>query len=415
MRKGWALGMGILVALMAITSCSSGSGQSGPTTLTVVAWKGGGTEIAGMDQLNLAFQQAHPEYKLDYKYVSETYETFVNTRLAAGEAPDVLMADRYKMLKWYKQGYLADLSDQPWVSRMYPSLKNFNSIKGKTYQLNSENAPLGLYVNLDLLKQAGINRAPNTWSEFLDDLNILKSKNINGLMLSNKGGWMGITLSLLLAANLVDKDWAGKYDSGQSSFNPAWSPVVDKIKALLNSGTVDPKLMLGLDPWSDGPAQFKSGKWAFFAQGAWELNDFAKNSTFNFSLNAFPGNDSGAPKTFTFVGAGWVVNSKAKNADGAKAYLNFMSQPNNSSVFLKAESGFSTLTDVESPAATQSQPVLATYKNGNTVPSAIEQLNFTDGESELGKAIQAIFVNPGMSTTSVLQTLDTQIPKSPIG
>jgi hypothetical protein len=48
------------------------------------------------------------------------------------------------------------------------------------------------------------------------------------------------------------------------------------------------------------------------------------------------------------------------------------------------------------------------------VPSAIEQLNFTDGEDELGKAMQLIFVNPGVSTASILQTLDKQIPKTPI-
>jgi raffinose/stachyose/melibiose transport system substrate-binding protein len=403
------------MVLAAITACGGGGPSNAPTTLNVVAWKGGGNEIAGMDVLNAAFQQAHPEYKLEYKYVSPDYETYVNTRLAAGEAPDVLMADRYKMLKWYKQGYLADLSDQPWVSRMYSNLKGFNSIKGKTYQLNSENAPLGLYVNLDLLKQAGINDAPTTWKQFLDDLAILKAKNINGFLLPNKGGWEGITLSLLLAANLVDKDWAGKYDSGQSTFNPAWAPVVDKMKALLSSGLVDPKLMLGLDPWSDGVAQFKSGKWAFFPQGAWELSDFTKGANFNFALTAFPGGDAGTePKTFTFVGAGWVVNSKAKNAAGAKAYLNFLSQPANASVFLKAESAFSTLTDVESPAISQENPMLASYKKGNTVPSAIEQLNFTDGEDELGKAMQLIFVNPGASTASILQTLDKQIPKTPI-
>jgi hypothetical protein len=83
-------------------------------------------------------------------------------------------------------------------------------------------------------------------------------------------------------------------------------------------------------------------------------------------------------------------------------------------VFLKAESAFSTLVDVESPAISQEQAVLASYKKGNTVPSAIEQLNFTDGEDELGKAMQLIFVNPGVSTTTILQTLDKQIPKSPI-
>src|SRR5262245_18677064 len=233
MRIRGSLVLALMAAVGAVISCtSSSSSSSGSTTLSVVAWKGGGSELAGMPDLNAAFQKAHPDIKLAYKYVSPDYETYVNSRLAAGNAPDVLMADRVKMIKWVKQGYLMDLSDQPWVSRMYPNLKFFNSVNGKTYQLNSENIAIGFYSNLDLLKQNGINAAPKTWPELISDLQTLKSKQVGGFMLANKGGWMGEQFALALAANLVPGDWAGKYDTGQASFNPAWAPVIDRIKAL---------------------------------------------------------------------------------------------------------------------------------------------------------------------------------------
>lgn len=415
-RNRLALSLVLALAAGSVVACSNNTGSSGgTTTLTVAAWKGGGTEPAGIAQLNAAFQKAHPDMKLEYKYVSPDYETYVNSRLAAGDAPDVLMADRGKMIKWVKQGYLADLSDQPWVARMTPALKYFNSINGKTYQLNSENIAISLYSNLDLLKQAGINEVPKTWPELLADLQTLNSKKLNGFMLANKGGWQGEQLALDLAANLVDKDWAAKYDSGQSAFNPTWVPVIDRIKELLASGTIDAKLMMGLDPWSDGMAQFKSGKWAFFIQGAWELSDIAKNVSFNFSFGPFPGGDAGTkPKAFTFVGTGWAVNAHAKNPTAAKAYVNFMSQSENAAAYLSAESAFSTLVDVPSPAVSQAQPALAAYNAGDTTTSALQVLNFLDSEAKMQDAVASIFANPAISTTSVLQTLDSQIPRTPL-
>jgi raffinose/stachyose/melibiose transport system substrate-binding protein len=391
------------------------SASSAPTALSVAAWKGGGSELAGLPELNAAFEKAHPDIKLDFKYVSPDYETFVNSRLAAGNAPDVLMADRVKMVKWVKQGYLADLSDQPWVSRMYPNLSFFNSIDGKTYQLNSENIAIGLYTNLDLLTQAGIASAPKTWPEFIADLQTLKAKNLGGFMLANKGGWMGEQFALALAANLVSPDWAGKYDAGQSSFNPDWAPVVNRIKDLFASGTVDPKLMLGLDPNNDGTPQFKAGKAAFMIQGAWAMADIAKSVSFNFAFSTFPGGDAGAsPKTFTFVGTGWAVNAKAQSPDAAKQYIDFMAQPENELAYITAEAAYSTLTDVESPGIPPAKPALDSYKAGDTSPSAAQVLNFPDAEVQIQKAIESIFVDPTIDTTKVLQTLDSQIPKTPL-
>src|SRR5262249_14710133 len=175
---------------------------------------------------------------------------------------------------------------------------------------------------------------------------------------------------------------------GQASFNPAWAAVVDRIKSLFASGTVDPKLMLGLDPNADGTPQFKAGKYAFMIQGAWALSDIAKSVSFNFSFSTFPGGGDGSnPKTFMFVGTGWAVNAKAKNASAAKDYINFMSQPDNELAYIKAEAAYSTLQDVDSPGIAQAQPALASYKAGDTSPSAAQVLNFSDAEGQIQKAV----------------------------
>jgi raffinose/stachyose/melibiose transport system substrate-binding protein len=409
---------------VASPSAAASTGSTAPTsaavssdsgTVSVVGYKGGGTELANIPQLNAAFQAQYPNIKLTYKYVDgNDYDSYVNPRLAAGNAPDVLMADKGRINQWVKQGYLADLSDQPWVNRMSPNLKPFNSVSGKTYLLTSEVIPVSLFANLDLLKKAGINQVPQTWPDFLAALQTLKSKGIGGLELPDKGGWTGEQFFLDLGANLVPQTWATGYDTGSSHWAPTWGPVVDQIKQLVSTGGLDGKLMLGLDPNSDGLPLFETGKYAFDVQGAWNLSEFAKNAKFSFTMNPLPGGPAGSQaKAFVFVGTSWGVNAHSKNAQAAKDYVNFMSQPANESLYLKGEAAFSPMIDVESPAISQGAPIAAAFKAGDTSPSAIEVLNYGKGESEIQTQVQKIFGDPTVATSTILSSLDKDIPATP--
>ena len=133
---------------------------SEPVTLSVTAWKGQGTNEADMPKLNAAFEAANPNITLDFQYVDNaSYVESLNPRLAGGNAADVIMVDREKMINWASQGYLADLSDQPWVERQDPSFGSAATLDGKVYQVVSESIGFGLYVNLDMLKSVGVDAA----------------------------------------------------------------------------------------------------------------------------------------------------------------------------------------------------------------------------------------------------------------
>ena len=414
-----------LAAFAAVASFTAacGAGSSSPSsggsvTLHVLSWKGSGNEQADMPQLNAAFEAQHPDIRIDFKVVDRNdYENYNNPRLAAGDAADVMMLDKTLMNKWQSQGYLADLSDQPWVGTMDPSLKSFNSVGGKTYQFNQENIGLGLYANLDLLKQAGIAQAPGDWPTFVADLRALKAHGTNGLMVGDKGGWGGDNLLQGLAANLVYPNhptWSQDYDQGRVHFDPDWRQPVQDMSQLLSSGLVNGQLMQGIDSWSDALNQFKSGSWAFLVQGAWELSDFTTNIKFHFALAPIPGNATGTPpQVFTFVGTGLGMNSQTKHADAAKAYIAFMATPQNAQQYLKAEGAFTTQTGGTSPLPDQAQPLLAAYQAGHRVAGPAESLGFTDAETQIQTAAQSLFADPGTDVGKLLGSLEKAIPPTP--
>ncbi|WP_052432466.1 ABC transporter substrate-binding protein [Streptacidiphilus carbonis] len=404
--------------VLGLAACSSSSGSAtvgGRTTLTVVGFEGGGNEIADIPAINAAFEKAHPDVKVDYKYVANTeYDAYNNTRLAAGTAADVLMVNKSRLTTWQQQGFLADLSDQPWVKRTMPSLAPYTQVGGKTYDFVQQNIPIGLYANMSLLKQAGITQVPRTWPELLAALQTLKAKNIGGLEIPNLKGWDAEQVSLALAANLVDPAWGSGYDNGGSTWAASWSPVIDHLKQLLTGGLVDGKTMNGIDPFSQGVAGFTAGKWAFYVDGAWDLTHYQQAATFDFTLNPFPGGPAGSkPKTFTFIGSGWSVNAASKQQQAAKEYVDFMSQPAQDSAYLKAESCFSTLTDVPSPQVPQAAPVAAAFAAGDTSPSQVEVPNYPNSEDKFTAQLNSLFNDPGMDTGSLLAQLDKDIPKTP--
>jgi raffinose/stachyose/melibiose transport system substrate-binding protein len=405
----------LVLGLGACSSSSSAKSSAGSTTLTVVGFEGGGNEIADIPAINAAFEAAHPGVKLDYKYVANTeYDQYNNTRLAAGTAADVLMVNKPRMFTWQQQGYLADLSDQPWVKRLLPSVAPYSQISGKTYDFVQQNIPIGLYANLDLLAQAGIAKVPQTWPELITDLQTLKAKNLGGLEIPNLKGWDSEQVALALGANLLDNSWGAGYDSGATHWNPTWAPVIDHLKQLLTSGLVDGKTMNGIDPFSLGVSQFAGGKFAFYVDGGWDLSHYAETASFKFSLNAFPGGPEGStPKTFTFVGSGWSVNADSKRQTLAKQYVDFMSQPANDARYLKAESCFSTLVDVPNPDVPAAAPVAATFAAGNTTPSPAEVPNFPTLEDKFTSELNGLFNDPSTDTSALLARLDKAVPPSP--
>jgi raffinose/stachyose/melibiose transport system substrate-binding protein len=402
----------VLAAGIAVTAtgCAPTGDGGDENVLTVVSWKSEDTNDADMKTINDMFRKEHPEIKLEYTWVDNPdWLTYNNPRFAAGTAADVLMLDRVKMIAFASQGFLADLSDESWVPRMMDDLTPFNQYDGKTYQFNAENIPLGLYANMDLLAQAGIDEVPQTWPEFIDALETLKAAGIPGFSVPNKGGWMGEQIALELAANHVPAGWVEDYDAGEASFTGTWDPVVDAFKELFAKELVDPALSLGLDPNVDAMPEFQAGKWAFMVQGAWSLTNILENAQFEVTLNAFPGGGAGTePKAFNFVGSGWGINAEAKNPEAARTYLEFLASPEIATIFLEAEAGFSTLKDVPSPSNEASKPIEDSFAAGNVTPSVAQMLNDPDAEFDLIKGIENIFLNPtapASDTTSLLNEL----------
>ncbi len=409
------LGAAVVVALVA-TACApktgslSGEGQPEETPLKVVLWKGGGNEEANIAELNRKFETANPGVKVDFSYVKRgDYDAYNNTRFNGGTAADVVMVDSTLVKHWGRAGLLADLSDQPWVKTVDEQLIPFSGVNTKTYQLIQEVAPVGLYVNNDVLKTAGITAVPSDWPSFVASLEKLKAAGKKGLLVGNKGGWSSANLIQLSSVGTVlaaNPQWNEQYNDGKVTFNPDWKEPLSRVQELVAKGLIDARAMMGIDPWGDGLDEFKSGQWAYTVQGAWQLADFTKGGKFDLSLVPFPANAAGRPVGYQFVGTGLAVNAKSKVPGVARKYLSFWAEPANLNRYLEAEAALTPLTEGKSPLPPQAQAFAVAKQEGRLRVAPPQYWEAPSGEDPFLSIGQKLFLDPDADQGKLLDELD---------
>ena len=399
----------VLVAAMAGSSvAAASSGKNHQTTLTVVGWKGGGSELGNIAKIDREFESANPGIKVNWKYISSnTYQNVVNTQLLGGTAPDVLMVDNVKAQLWSKAGYLANLSGQPWVSQLKPALKDFVKFNGKTVLFPQEIIGVGLYANLDLLHKVGVSAVPTTWSEFTDALAKLKAAGATPIDLGDKGGWSGEMAALTLGAtdvSLARPGWDARRAANKVLFS-AYGPVLNQITQLGNY--IDFKAALDTDP-NASLANFEAGNVGFIINGAWNIASIKATAKFNFAFAPVPGAATGhKPAALLYVGTGLAVNSHSKVQAAAEKYIDFWSKNKVLDQYLEAESATTTLQKGSSPAVPQAAAFEHAINTGLGVVYQPQIWRNNNIETVMQSSIEALMLGSA-TPASVLQQWNAQ-------
>lgn len=405
--------LGAFVGVAVVTSgllsaCSTGQSPAASSTLKVLAWKGGGTEPAGIAEINAAFEKSHPGVKIDFTYMpaGDSYTQKLSAELLAGNAPDVFMGDPVSTKTLASSGYLADLGKQSWASDVLPDLKSFTQgSDGKVYAAPTELIGITTYANMDLLKKVGITEVPTTRSIFLDDMAKLKGAGITPLSLPDKSAWTAESTLQQIASTLVYRDdpkWDQKFIAGKTSFVRDWSSSAKQLVDLDSQGYVAWKSELGIDEWSQGLQDFKAGKSAFWVQGAWNLSG-VHQAGINAQIFPWPADDGKQVATL-FGGVMWQVNKASKADTVAKEYVDYWST-GHSAPFLNAENAISAFKSVSTPKSDATAPFNAAYAAGQyRILPYDTWLNGNGGQ--LGQAVQGMLL--GQSTQQqLLATYDT--------
>lgn len=303
-----------------------------PVTIHVLHYMVEGNKSAGLEKIEAAFTELHPNVTFENSAYSQGTDYFaqLQTAIASGDMPEIMMGNPGMYTDLIEGGYVTDLTGNAVIEGLGLTQADMGDVsyQGKWYAFPVDFKTWGVYYNKTIFAELGL-EVPATQTELLD------------------------ICAKLQAAGYAP--WAQWYADG-ASVDIEMRPIV-WTKAIQN-GDYDmfEKLMSGekkvadypyfaeaLEAWgarmgdwarsdatsnkqSDANEIFLSGQAGMLYQGTWNYGSIEdlKSDEFEYGFFFVPTDDSGAePVMNVQVDQAFMVNPKAENAEWAVKFMEF--------------------------------------------------------------------------------------------
>ena len=413
-RKLIAISLTIITAL-SVAGCSNGSSSQDTsnsnsddkTTVKLVVWSSGAAENfqKGAD----AFNQRQDKINFEVEMQTGDYSQYLGAKVASEDLPDMFFLNPYSQVQQFAENdRILDLSDQDFNSKIYDSAKAACTYDGKTYAYPMCVEMLGIYYNVDLFQEAGIDKVPTTFAELEEACEKLQANNITPFAATYKDSWTLNHLFSCLQGNAVEDatTWIDEMNSGTGSFKTSKSDEVFRFMDLMkeNSGSnyMDSDSTAGYNA-------FASGEAAMIASGEFSLlNVESVNPDLNVGLFGIPStDDSNDAKLDVDVGICIAVNKNTPHLEETLEVLDYISDNTDTEGWMHYTADSMGAAPAAMPYETQIDAQYyedyTNYMNsGNTKPWIYLQL--ASGTSDMiGPVIQGYFTG----TTNMDETLSS--------
>lgn len=335
MKRSWLRSMAVIGAsALVLAACSSGGASDMPTS-------DAGAPAAGGEQVVLEFAQWwEPELPAGtFRTLMDEFEAknpgikvellsgpYASTKeqlvagAAAGTMPDVVGLDGAWVSDFVKQGAIADLSAAMKAAGYDESqLASQIQVNGATYMIPVVNFVYPMFVNTDLLKQVGVEKAPSTRDEFMAAAKAVKEK------ASGASGWV-LPLSLE-APNGIQNDvmpwvWASggsMLKDGKPDVNNAQvKSGVEFVKSLWDAEVIAPGSFTMKE--QDKVEDFTNGRVAMMIDSLAHINLIREqNPDLKFEIAAIPA-EAGYSGERGMPYASWGIGVASSSKHPAEAW-----------------------------------------------------------------------------------------------
>ncbi|MGW7679141.1 ABC transporter substrate-binding protein [Kribbella sp. NPDC054772] len=353
-----------------LAACGGGGGSSSGGTLKVI---GVGDQEAALRKVLDSYKTSHSGFDFNLSVApTDQVQTALRTQLGGGNAPDVHVVypgngSAMSMAQLAKAGLLTDLSSQSWTQKIPSGFKGAFQNEGKTYMFSPGSSMLGAIYNKKAFASAGV-EPPTTWSELLSVCDKLKKKGIVPIAVGAQTPWITQLINYALVPATVyakTPDFDDKMAAGTASFaDSGWVDAMTKYLELQKRGFFNDNP--NGTTYEQATSMVATGKAAMAVQVSAVLAAFraAAPSPDDLSMFPFPATDVVADNWIPAgVVVGIAVSAKGKNADQAKAFLEYCGQQENLNAWAGAVSCVPLYGDAKvDPALTSFLPSLKANK-----------------------------------------------------
>ncbi len=266
---------------------------------------------------------------------SDQYESVLQARLTGDDAPDLYTIHRNNLKVYNEAGNVADLSDQPFVAKLYENVRETVTVDGKVLAVPIESMAWGVLYNKAIFADCGLT-PPKTLDDLKNIVTVLESKGYTPFMLAFQEQWVP---QLMTALTLGDKvsgeltDWVDRMYADAGSYEEV-REIFDVIDLIMQHGT-DRAMEEGSQA---GAADFANGKAAIFVQGTWAAGTILEtNPDFQLGVFALPiNNDENCTRVNLSTSTTLAVHPSSKEMDLALEFANYVLDDNDSSALFQS-------------------------------------------------------------------------------
>ena len=348
MKKGAALLAGVLAAAAVLSGCG-GQGNNGSTTsadsaaaesttegsakasgekvtISLLSWNT--DEILG--EFIAGFEQENPNIKIDLQYVPpvQQYVDKFSVLAASGQMTDMFYIAAENKQEVISKGVAEDISDMEIFSRIDPATSATYGKDGKIYGYSLDAWIGGIFYNKDLFEQAGIEKEPETWQDFVDCAAKLKAIGVEPY-LDDADNVHNLAQDLYQCSVISQEPDADvQINEGKATFQEKYTePLKLWYNDMIASGLYS-QMALGLN--SDQVIDmFANGEVAMMHGGPWNIATIEqKNPELNYDIFGLSDN-SGNRVLPGAVNVGLSVSTTSEHKDACRAFIEYMARDEN--------------------------------------------------------------------------------------
>ncbi len=285
------------------------------------------------------YMAQHPNVTINITILeNEAFKQRLTTVMQSGDPPDLFQSWGGGTMNTYADaGLLRDITadlEGEWGDSFGSGALGVYSHQGKYYGVPWDMGMVGFWYNTDLFAQAGIDAPPETWEEFLEDVQTLKDAGITPIALGEQEQWPGHFYWTYLAARI----------GGQEAFNAAASREGAFTDPTFIQAGEELLRLIALEPFQEGfmgathndsEAIIGDGEAAMLLMGQWAPEVMRVNSSSGEGIGdalgyfSFPAVEGGAGARTDAMGGGNGIAVGVNAPDEAVDFLRYLTSLDN--------------------------------------------------------------------------------------
>lgn len=337
--------MVLVLALCSVSLFAQGSQESSSEKeekVTITFWDGNWDEESFAPVLAL-WNEKYPNIEVKGEFFSDNgmFDKYMLS-MQTGTGPDVAACALDWTTTLGTAGLLEPLNsylekDGIDVSQYVQGAINASTIDGNLYAIPFRSETYALFYNIDILKEAGYDKAPETWDEVVEIAKACTKGDVAGYGLcgTNFGNFsfQYITMLRCHGGSVLTEDWS------QSALDSDVAiQVAELYKELANYAPKSYKENAN----TDNRNLFATGKIAMYLSGIYDVPEIYKtNPDLNFACVMVP-TANGAERSTILGGWSVAIPATSKHKEEAALFLEFLTSPEVAELYTATFTGTAT-------------------------------------------------------------------------